>query len=64
MNSETGVAFAKNSGMVVVYYKLEGGQQTFKEVISASAQLYKCPHVLWHNSSVPKPSELPMKDTI
>lgn len=46
MNSETGVAFAKNSGMVVVYYRLEGGQQTFKEVISASAQLHKCSHVL------------------
>ncbi len=46
MNSETGVAFAKNAGMVVVYYRLEGGQQTFKEVISASAQLHKCPLVL------------------
>lgn len=34
MNSETGVAFAKNSGTVVVYYRLEGGQQTFREVIS------------------------------
>lgn len=33
MNSETGVAFAKNSGTVVVYYKLEGGQQTLRQVM-------------------------------
>ncbi|XP_056617821.1 nuclear pore membrane glycoprotein 210-like isoform X1 [Triplophysa dalaica] len=32
MNSETGVALAKNSGIVVVYYKLEGGQQTLRQV--------------------------------
>ncbi len=72
MTSETGVAFAKNAGMVVVYYRLEGleglegcySQQTFKEVISASAQLHKCPLVLWQNISVPKSSELPLKDTI
>ncbi|XP_026140862.1 nuclear pore membrane glycoprotein 210-like isoform X2 [Carassius auratus] len=39
MNSETGVAFAKNSGMVVVYYRLEGGQQTFKEVTVEPASM-------------------------
>ncbi|KAF4103256.1 hypothetical protein G5714_016139 [Onychostoma macrolepis] len=39
MNSETGVAFAKNSGMVVVYYRLEGGQQTFKEVTVEPASI-------------------------
>ncbi|XP_052434204.1 nuclear pore membrane glycoprotein 210-like [Carassius gibelio] len=39
MNSETGVAVAKNSGMVVVYYRLEGGQQTFKEVTVEPASM-------------------------
>ncbi|ROL47864.1 Nuclear pore membrane glycoprotein 210-like [Anabarilius grahami] len=38
-NSETGVAFAKNSGTVVVYYRLEGGQQTFREVTVESASI-------------------------
>ncbi|XP_051577817.1 nuclear pore membrane glycoprotein 210-like [Myxocyprinus asiaticus] len=37
MNSETGVAFAKNSGTVVVYYRMEWGQQTFREVMVESA---------------------------
>ncbi|KAK7157646.1 hypothetical protein R3I93_008974 [Phoxinus phoxinus] len=39
INSETGVAFAKNSGTVVVYYRLEGGQQTFREVTVESASI-------------------------
>ncbi|XP_067305787.1 nuclear pore membrane glycoprotein 210-like [Pseudorasbora parva] len=39
MNSETGVAFAKNSGTVVVYYRLDGGQQTFREVTVESASI-------------------------
>ncbi|KAL1259420.1 hypothetical protein QQF64_009997 [Cirrhinus molitorella] len=39
VNSETGVAFAKNSGMVVVYYRLEGGQQTFREVTVEPASI-------------------------
>ncbi|XP_016387758.1 nuclear pore membrane glycoprotein 210-like [Sinocyclocheilus rhinocerous] len=39
MNSETGVAFAKNSGTVVVYYRLEGGQQTFREVTVEPASI-------------------------
>ncbi|RXN05465.1 nuclear pore membrane glycoprotein 210-like [Labeo rohita] len=39
INSETGVAFAKNFGTVVVYYKLEGGQQTFREVTVEPASI-------------------------